>query len=186
MIDLSVHVTEDMVKDAFVNEKMVSFGHLGTHFDCMHKEFPWDFTKKEGIVLDVSAIADKDIEPGEALLREVGQDDFVIFSTGYIDRVPYASREYFKEHPQLSYSCIQALLDKQVSMIGIDCAGIRRGGEHTPTDQRCADRGVFVVENLCNLEKLLAGKQAVRCTVYTFPLNFGGMSGLPARVAAEL
>ena len=185
MIDLSVHVSADMVQNAFANEKMVAFGHLGTHFDCMNKEFPWAFTKRNGVILDVSAQPGDDILPGEALFGEVLPDDFAIFYTGYIARVPYGSREYFKDHPQLSYACIQALLDKKVSMIGIDCAGIRRGGEHTPTDQRCADQGVFVVENLCNLEKLLAGKSSAHCAVYTFPLNFGGMSGLPARVVAE-
>ena len=44
---------------------------------------------------------------------------------------------------------------EKISMIGVDFAGIRRGKEHTPKDQYCADRGVFVVENLCGLSRLL-------------------------------
>lgn len=39
LIDLSVKVTKSSNKDALDNEKMVSFGHLDTHFDIMNKEF---------------------------------------------------------------------------------------------------------------------------------------------------
>jgi len=186
MLDLSVKVSREMVNNAFANEKMVAFGHLGTHFDSMDKEFPWEFTRREGIVLEASGSTERDIELPVEQLSEVREGDFAIFRTGFIDRVEYGSKEYFKNHPQLSYACIQSLLNKKVSMIGIDCAGIRRGEEHLQTDQRCADQGVFVVENLCLLEKVLLGKPFARCTVYTFPLHFEGMSGLPARVAAEL
>lgn len=58
---------------------------------------------------------------------------------------------------------------------------MRNGSEHTAADQFCADRGVFVVENMVNL-KAIIGKEA---TIYTFPLNFAGLTGLPCRVLAE-
>ena len=79
---------------------------------------------------------------------------------------------------------IDALLEKGISVIGIDCAGIRRGKEHVPTDQRCADRGVFVVENLCALKTVLDA--GVRFTARTYPLRFSGVTGLPCRVVAEV
>ena len=60
---------------------------------------------------------------------------------------------------------------------------MRRGSEHTPKDQYCADRGVFVVENLLGLEKLLGYADF---TVYTFPMSYADMSGLPCRVIAEV
>ena len=31
-------------------------------------------------------------------------------------------------------------VEREVSLLGIDCAGIRRGREHTPADQRCAEQ----------------------------------------------
>jgi len=71
------------------------------------------------------------------------------------------------------------------SITGIDAAGLRRGDEHTPVDQRCVDRGVFVVENIANLESLNNSADANRFTVYTAPVNFRGMTGLPCRVIAE-
>ena len=97
-------------------------------------------------------------------------------------RETYASnRRDWEEAKEL----IDRLLDRGVSIIGIDCAGIRRGAEHTPKDQYCADRNTFVVENLCGLSRLLEGEMAAEATIYTFPVRFKGMTGLPCRVVGE-
>lgn len=53
-------------------------------------------------------------------------------------------------------------------------------------DQYCADRDVFVIENLCNLNKVLNQKRSAEFTVNTYPINFADMSGLPCRVVAEM
>lgn len=81
---------------------------------------------------------------------------------------------------------IAALVEKGVAIIGIDCAGLHSGKEHTPTDQYCADRNVFVVENLCSLGEVLSGKKSSIFRTKTYPMNFTGMSGLPCRVIAEI
>ena len=90
---------------------------------------------------------------------------------------------YFAEHPQLADELIDRLLERGVSIIAVDCAGIRRGREHTPKDQLCADRGCFVIENLCSLRSLA---NAESFTVHTYPVNFTGVTGLPCRVIAEV
>lgn len=158
LIDLSVKVTKAFNKDALDNEKMVSFGHLGTHFDVMNKEFPLEFTKRKGIAFDVSGIVDRDIDVCDIDISLVKADMFIAFSTGFIEKEEYGSKNYFTSHPQLSNELIDQLLGRGVSIIGIDCAGVRRGIEHTPKDQYCADRGVFIIENLCNLGKVLNKK----------------------------
>ena len=56
LIDLSVKISKFARSEATDNEKMVSFGHLGTHFDVMNKEFPLSFTKRMGVVFDVSRV----------------------------------------------------------------------------------------------------------------------------------
>lgn len=81
---------------------------------------------------------------------------------------------------------IDHLLSLNISMIGIDCAGIRRGADHTPTDQYCADQGVFVVENLSNLDCVLNEREAAYFIAHTYPIHFEGMTGLPCRVVAEI
>lgn len=114
----------------------------------MNKVFPLEYARREGIVFDVSAIRGRDIEISDIPMEQVKTGQFVAFYTGYIEEEPYGTKTYFSQHPQLSHSLIDALLDKEISIIGLDCSGIRRGKEHTPKDQLCADRGVFVVENL--------------------------------------
>jgi kynurenine formamidase len=185
LIDLTLKVSEEYLKKASLNESMVSFGHMGTHFDVMNKEFPLRFAKLKGMAFDVSS-QEGDIRLDDALLSLIKPDSFIIFHTGFMDKEPYGTAVYFKEHPQLSDGLIEKLLDRDISIIGIDCAGIKRPDRHTQTDQYCADRGLFIVENLANLKGLISEREYSEFTIYTFPVNFEGLSGLPCRVMAEL
>ncbi|MCE1198292.1 MAG: hypothetical protein LWW85_04930, partial [Marinilabiliales bacterium] len=74
----------------------------------------------------------------------------------------------------------------KVSIIGLDFAGVRRGKEHGRADQLCADQGVFIVENLCNLEFILKGAPHAFFTAHTYPIALEGASGLPCRVVGRL
>jgi kynurenine formamidase len=187
-IDLTLKITPKMVTDAQGNEKKALVGHLGTHFDVMDKEFPLEYTERKGVVFDVSGIEGRDIDIADVDLNKVAPDMFVAFHTGFIEDEGYGTRRYFTEHPQLSNELIGELLKKRVSIIGVDFAGVRRGAEHTPTDQRCAECGVFVVENLCNLNSLLEGGHTSDgiFVVNTYPMNYAQMTGLPCRVVAEV
>ena len=186
LIDLSLKVTKAYHEDALDNERMASFGHLGTHFDIMNKEFPLKFTNRKAVVFDVSRVQDRDIATSDVTLDMVNENMFVAFYTGFMKKEKYATKAYFTTHPQLSDELIEQLLDLKVSLIGIDCAGIRRGEEHRPKDQYCADRGVFIIENLCNLDKVLNGNNSINFTAHIYPINFADMSGLPCRVIAEI
>ena len=184
LIDLTLKITPKMVTDAQGNEKKTLVGHLGTHFDVMNKEFPLEYTERKGIVFDVSQVENREIDLADIALEKVEREMFVAFYTGFSEEEGYGGRAYFAEHPQLSGELIEALLDKEISIIGVDFAGIRRGKEHTPKDQYCADRGVFVIENLCNLKAVLdAGSHFIACT---YPMNYAEMTGLPCRVIAKL
>ena len=181
LIDITLQITPELIKNDQTSKSLV--GHMGTHFDVMDKVFPLAYTERKGIAFDVSGVTDRDIEVSDICLDAVEKEMFVAFYTGYIEREPYGSRIYFAEHPQLSHDLINALLDKEISVIGVDCAGIRRGKEHISADQACADRNVFVVENLCNLKTVLDyGGVFHACT---YPLNCAGMTGIPCRVIAR-
>ncbi|MGD9045599.1 MAG: cyclase family protein [Desulfobacterales bacterium] len=186
LVDLSLNVTKFIRKEATYNLKKASFGHLGTHFDVMNKTFPLSYVKREGIVFDVSDIEDRDIDFGDVDVSAVKENMFVAFYSGFIDKVQYGTKGYYAEHPQLSDRLIDKLLEQKISIIGIDFAGVRRGKEHTPKDQYCADKGVFIVENLCNLEKILRNKKQNYFYANTYPINFSDMTGLPCRVIAEI
>ena len=120
------------------------------------------------------------IDINDINLGIVRENMFVAFYTGFMDKVSYGTKKYFKEHPQLSHELIDALLDKHISMIGIDCAGVKQGKEHTPTDQYCADRNVFIIENL--LDRL---EYPNTCVMNTYPTNFNDMTGLPCSVVFD-
>lgn len=173
-----------MVTDAQGNEQKALVGHLGTHFDVMNKEFPLEYTQRNGLVFDVSGVKDRDIEVTDIDIHKITKDMFIAFYTGFIEEEGYGTKRYFSKHPQLSNELIEALLQKQVSIIGVDFAGVRRGKEHTPMDQYCADRGVFIVENLCNLREIL--KNGSTFVANTYPMNYAKMTGLPCRVIADI
>lgn len=183
-IDITLKITPKMISDAQGNEKKALSGHLGTHFDVMNKEFPLDYFELRGIVFDVSQCREDDICLSDSALKQVEPHMFVAFYTGYIEREGYGSSNYFTLHPQLSTNLIEALLEKNVSIIGVDFAGVRRGKEHTPMDQRCAEHGVFVIENLCNLSEILY--HGTQFQAYTSPMHFSDITGLPCRVIARV
>ena len=183
-IDLTLRITPKMVQDAQGNEKKALVGHLGTHFDVMNQDFPLEYTQRSGIVFDVCGVIGRDIAIADIDLGLVEPEMFVAFYTGFIEEEGYGSRRYFSEHPQLSNDLIDALLAKKISIIGIDFAGVRRGKEHTPMDQFCADHGVFIIENLCNLKTLLT--HGGTFIANTYPMNYAEITGLPCRVVAQL
>ena len=181
LVDLTLRITPKMVAAAQGNEKKALVGHIGTHFDVMDKEFPLEFTRRDAIVFDVSSVMDRDICVSDVDIQAVRRSTFVAFCTGFISREPYGGKNYFSSHPQLSPGLIDLLVDRGVSIIGIDAAGIRRGKEHTAADQYCADHNVFIVENLCNLNQIIG-----ESVINTYPMNYAEMTGLPCRVIAEV
>ena len=184
LIDLTVRVTPKMIADAQANEKKALVGHIGTHFDVMNKEFPLEYTERNGLVFAVSGTGERDIDLGDIDIAKVEPGMFVAFHSGFIEKIGYGGPVYFTEHPQLSHALIDELVNRKVSIIGVDFAGVRRGREHTPKDQYCADRGVFVVENLCNLKLVLdSGGRFIACT---YPMNYADTTGLPCRVIAKV
>ncbi len=184
LIDITLTITPQMREDAQQSGKTALIGHLGTHFDVMNKEFPLAYTQRSGIVFDVSTVKERDIGIEDIAVDTVEDGMFVAFYTGFVERVGYTGGGYFSAHPQLSYELIETLLEKGVSIIGVDFAGIRRGKEHTPIDQRCADKDTFVIENLCNLKAVLDADG--RFIANTYPLKAEGLTGLPCRVIAQI
>lgn len=182
LIDITLKLTPKMITDPQGNPALA--GHWGTHFDVMDKVFPLDYTQRDGLVFDVSGITGRDIEASDIDLSAVKQNMFIAFYTGFIDKISYGEPGYFTQHPQLSNELIRALVEKGISIIGIDFAGVRRGKEHVPVDQQCADKGVFVIENLCDLDVVL--EKGGLFTACTYPMNFAGMTGLPCRVIANV
>lgn len=189
--DLTLEINQNMWNSAInkaLNEDMNlgGLGHLGTHFDIMNKEFPLDYTIRNGKIFDVRHIKNREITLDDISIDNISPNDFIIFYTGYLEEKGYGTSEYFKNYPELSKELIDFLINIKVSIIGIDTTGIRKPCEHRDIDQYCANSNVFVVENLNNLKTLLSCSQNRAFKVYTFPINIKGLTGLTSRVIAEI
>jgi len=190
-IDLSVNVNEEIrgLISAMTAEAKIppyaQFGHLGTHFDVMDKTFPLENTERRGLLFDVSGVQGREIEESDFDADRIAENDFVVFYSGCLKKHGYATESYMHTDIELSDALITALIEKKISMIGVDFPGIRKQSEHVRADKYCADHGVFVVENLANLDVLLNASRGGEFLVHTYPLSFEGLTGLPCRVIAE-
>jgi kynurenine formamidase len=182
-LDVTFRLTKEHIQSDTAKNDPKLFGHFGTHFDVADGEFPIEYTFRRGIVFDASGVSGRDIDTCDVDLSVVEKDSFVGFYTGYIAHNTYGTKEYYANHPQLSYALIDALTERGVSVIGLDFGGIRRGAEHTPADYALAHKGTFVIENLCNLD-LLVPYACFDINIY--PMSIEGASGLPCRVIAEI
>ena len=190
-IDLSLPLTQPMLKKLANLTKSRAhinfFGHMGTHLDLMGKTFDLNMTETMGQVFDVRAITDREILPEDIDLSSSQPGDFVMFYTGSLDRYGYGNNEYFLlSEPQLSYPLTDLLIEKKIAYIGVDMGGARKMAEHPIFDQYCADRNVFIVENLANLKQLYEQTQNQRFQAHIYPLSLADATGLPCRVIAQI
>jgi kynurenine formamidase len=182
LIDLTVTVDKQVVASMTVPSKL---GHLGTHFDVMDKEFPLESVRRVGRLIDISALRDREVELAD-IKSPIERDEFVIFKTDYAVEIGYGGPNYNYRSAELSDDVVSHLLERKVSLIGVDAASIQRPAKHRQVDQRCAAENVFIVENLCNLDALAQAAGDRTFVVYCAPLNFRGLTGLPCRVVAEV
>lgn len=186
IIDLTTRVERQQIEQWLNKQenRHIATGHIGTHLDTYCKtDIPLEYFRCKGILIDVSdfcetrAVTLEDLED-----VNIEANSFVLFRTARIERYNYGSIEYFFDHPQLSHELIEWLTKQRIRFIGIDCAGIRRGTEHAPADILCEQHGVYVIENLCNLQQL----KTKDFTVYTMWLDDPEMTGLKCRVIADM
>ena len=86
----------------------------------------------------------------------------------------------------MSWALLEKIVGRGVRMIGVDRSGVRNGAEHPKADTYCSEHGVFVVENLINLDKLRAEAGDRDFVVHLYPWNVKDFTGVPSRVIAEL
>lgn len=160
-------------------------GHIGTHFDIMDKAFPLESFRTAGRVIDVSHIEGREVEVADLDGYDIGEGDMVIFYTGQVEAYGYGTPAYYQHSVNLSDAVIHHLVERKVRLIGADAAGVQKPKKHEAVDRFCAERNIFIVENLDNLKALMAAAKD-GFTVYTAPTKRTGLSGLPCRVLAEV
>lgn len=183
IFDLTTVITQDnsILKWAKSQDNPhIAMGHVGTHLDTYEKSsIPLKYFRSNGVIFDVRGIdevSEKDIN-----IDVIKENCFVIFRTGQIEKYSYGDQLYFDNHPQLSQGLIRRLCDKKIRFIGVDSAGIRQHSEHEEADRLCEKNGIYVIENLCNLENI----KETHFKVYTMWLDDDIMTGLKCRVIVE-
>lgn len=199
IIDLSVLLNDDSpvypgdpvtkIEEAAVRERdgyedhyVSTNTHTGTHIDApIHMvesgktlgQFPIDkftgrgvYIKVENRKFDLDAIKEVDINAG----------DIVLFHTGMSD--VYYKPEYYDEYPGIPEEVANYLVEKKVSIVGVDMPSV----DHAPYDthKTLLKNEVLIIENLTNLSGL-AGKDF---EVFALPIKLD-IDAAPARVIAR-
>lgn len=195
-IDLSVTLTNEMLEQAAAlaatrahtekSAKLDLIGHVGTHIDLMGKEFDLKRTQTTGRIFDVRQVRADEITLKDFACEQVGAGEFPLFLTGRMQECAYGAKEYFLPSKELAWEVIEFLIARQVALIGVDMAGVRKAAEHVKADTLCAERGIFVVENLDQLPAVWEAAGGKPFTVQLYPLRLSGVTGLPCRVVAEM
>jgi kynurenine formamidase len=197
LIDLSLALSFDHPLFAEMRQKRpgpIDAGHVGTHLDSrLLQPIPLARTHSAAVLIDVTQ-AGRDIGVEALRHADIQPEDAIVLYTGHMQRYPYTSREYFADHPQLSWEAVEYLVAKQPAFISIDALGLRRGQQpHHQVDSYCEEHGCYVIENLDNLATL---KQALTGqTRFSIRMgwiahqrsdNLQGFYGVPVHLVAEV
>jgi kynurenine formamidase len=183
----------DKKSDGYNLELIFFSSHSGTHLDA-----PYHFVQ-EGLKIDkiplnrliTSAIlcrvkkgpdkpiTRKDIEDFEAKNGTISPNLAVIFETGWSRNL--AKKDYFSRNPGLSATAAKYLIEKKVSLVGIDSPSIDLGKDSKfSVHHILLKRGVLILENLCNLERIPRSN----FKLIVLPLRLKNATGSPVRAVA--
>lgn len=177
------HMAGTFERDGYSGHAISMGTHTGTHIDApahMLPEggnidlFPASRFVGRGCYVDASggfsveALELADMQPG----------DIVLFDTGTAPR--FYEPDYFTRFPVMSPGVSRYLVDKQISMVGVDTCSIDTTPDFS-NHKTLLGAQILVIENLTNLGAL-AGREF---KVYALPLALG-LDAAPARVIAEV
>lgn len=185
--DLEVEIENDkkLVEDGYCNHNLKMGMHTGTHLD-LPAHMLEDVRNAADISLNslfgqakmIFAAGQKIIKPEPEYQKLIEKNDIVIIYTG-MDK-EYGNQEYYKQHPVISEKMAELLINKEIKLLGFDMPSPDRSP--FKIHQKLFENDIFILENLCNLEKLL-GLESFK--IFVFPLKVRAEAA-PCRVAAEI
>ena len=148
--------------------------HTGTHIDMpMHfmdnnitaADYDLENFIGEAIVLDCRGELEITVKPE---YNTVSEGKIVVVYTGFSDNY-YDSNLYFKQHPVFSIEFAQFFVDKKVKAIAMDIPSPDLAP--FPIHKLLLSNGIFIAENLTNLNLLLNTKQRIQLHAVPLALN---------------
>ncbi|MCC3143981.1 cyclase family protein [Halanaerobium sp. Z-7514] len=175
----------DLEKDEYTNHNLSMGMHVGTHIDLpMHMinsnyaVSDLSLNKLSGPAKLIYAKGERVIEYKSIYEELIKKDDIVIFYTGFAEK--FNSEEYYHDHPLISRGLAEFLAEKEINILAFDMPS----PDKSPYEihKILFEKDILILENLCNLDKLLGFKEF---KLLIFPLKVK-TSGAPVRVAAEI
>ena len=184
---------ENVKKDGYNLELLFLSTHTGTHMDA-----PYHFLEKGARIHEISlkklvseavlikskkngdeSITKTDIQKFEKKHGKIASFSSVIFYTGWQRNLQ--KKYYFEKNPGLSVSAAKYLTSKKINLVGIDSPSIDLGKDSKfSVHQIFAKKGILIVENLANLEKIKSSK----FHLVVLPLKLKNATGSPVRAIA--
>ena len=184
---------ENGKEDGYNLELLFLSTHTGTHMDA-----PYHFLEKGAKIHEISlkklvseavliqskkkdgeSITKTDIQKFEKKHGKIVGFSSVIFYTGW--QINLQKKYYFAKNPGLSVSAAKYLASKKINLVGIDSPSIDLGKDSKfSVHQIFAKKGILIVENLANLEKIKSSK----FHLVVLPLKLKNATGSPVRAIA--
>ena len=184
---------ENVKEDGYNLELLFLSTHTGTHMDA-----PYHFLEKGAKIHEISlkklvseavlikskkkggeSITKIDIQKFEKKHGKIASFSSVIFYTGWQKNLQ--KKYYFEKNPGLSVSAAKYLASKKIGLVGIDSPSIDLGKDSKfSVHQIFAKKGILIVENLANLEKIKSSK----FHLVVLPLKLKNATGSPVRAIA--
>jgi len=184
---------ENVREDGYNLELLFLSTHTGTHMDA-----PYHFLEKGAKIHEISlkklvseavlikskkkggeSITKIDIQKFEKKHGKIDGFSSVIFSTDWQRNLQ--KKYYFTKNPGLSVSAAKYLASKKINLVGIDSPSIDLGKDSKfSVHQIFAKKGMLIVENLANLEKIKSSK----FHLVVLPLKLKNATGSPVRAIA--
>ena len=184
---------ENVKEDGYNLELLFLSTHTGTHMDA-----PYHFLEKGAKIHEISlkklvsetvlikskkkdgeSITKTDIQKFEKKHGKIASFSSVIFYTGWQRNLQ--KKYYFTKNPGLSVSAAKYLASKKINLVGIDSPSIDLGKDSKfSVHQIFAKKGILIVENLANLEKIKSSK----FHLVVLPLKLKNATGSPVRAIA--
>ena len=184
---------ENIKEDGYNLEVLFLSSHTGTHMDAPHH-----FLEKGAKIHEISlkklvseaaliqcrknggqSITKTDIQKFEKNHGKIENFSSVIFYTGWQRNLQ--KKYYFTKNPGLSVSAAKYLASKKISLVGIDSPSIDLGKDYKfSVHQIFAKKGILIVENLANLDKIKSPK----FHLVVLPLKLKNATGSPVRAIA--
>ena len=184
---------ENVKEDGYNLELLFLSSHTGTHMDAPHH-----FLEKGAKIHEISlkklvseaalikskknggeSITKTDVQKFEKKHGKIDGFSSVIFQTGWQRNLQ--KKYYFTKNPGLSVSAAKYLASKKISLVGIDSPSIDSGADSKfSVHQIFAKKGILIVENLANLDKIKSSK----FHLVVLPLKLKNATGSPVRAIA--